>query len=68
MRSVFATLILTSLVCAGTAVAQLPPTGFEVGQRFPPLVLPDVDTGVLVSTDDYFASGKRVIVAVFASW
>ncbi len=47
-------------------MAQLPPSGFEIGQPFPIESFRDVDSGQPVSICDY--RGEKVVVAIFASW
>lgn len=51
---------------AADAQANLPPTGFEVGEPFPALALPSLADGEPMSLADF--RGHKTIVHVFASW
>lgn len=48
------------------AQADLPPTGFEVGEPFPTLAFPSLEDGEAISMADF--RGHKVILDVFASW
>lgn len=54
-----------TLINLSDARAQLPPSGFEPGMRFPELDLADLD-GNPVSLTQY--RGKKVVLHIFASW
>ncbi len=58
-------LVLAFFLAASTAMAQLPSSGYEVGEPFPTLVLPDLD-GEPGSIADY--RGTKVVLHIFASW
>ena len=65
---VFPTAAFLILAVASMANAQssLPPSGFEIGQRFPALAFPALEDGTPRSIVDY--RGHRVILHIFASW
>ncbi len=43
-----------------------PPLGFDVGEVFPDIVLPAIDTGEPLSLKTL--RGKKVLLHIFASW
>lgn len=59
--------LLALVLSSNSASAQLPPSGFEVGQPFPVLEMTDLESGTLRSTDNLFA-GKKTVLHIFASW
>ena len=58
--------LLGVALAAGSAAAQLPPPGLEVGQHFPSVAFRDVESERAVSIDAF--RGQKVLVAIFASW
>jgi hypothetical protein len=66
MRLRSAMAVSAAVVTMTGAAAQLPPSGFEVGQPFPDLVLPSLEDNAPLSISDF--RGQRVILHVFASW
>ena len=66
MRSRCWVLIWFVLIAGTAARAQLPSSGFEVGQPFPDLVLPSAEDGRPMSLADF--RGQKLILHIFASW
>lgn len=64
-RRIWAPAAALALAAAG-AQAQLPPSGFEVGEPFPDLALPSAADGRPLSIADF--AGEKVVLHVFASW
>ena len=64
MRGTWLALLLALL--PGSAMTQLPPSGFEVGDRFPAFRFADVATGEALTHE--VLRGHKTIVAIFASW
>jgi len=60
-------LVALAVLClAASAGAELPPSGFAIGQPFPTLSFADASTGESVSSVDF--RGTKLLVAIFASW
>lgn len=62
MRSLFVVLIL-----AAPLLAQSPMGQIEIGQPFPKIQLPLLDSGKLVDPFELF-EGRKTVLVVFASW
>ena len=66
MGAVGASVVGASLVWVRPALAQLPPLGIKVGDRFPEVPLMRATDGSIVSISDF--SGQKLVLHVFASW
>jgi hypothetical protein len=66
LASLAVILLVTGMASAQSRIAELSPTGFQVGQAFPTLSLPSVEDGRPLSLADF--RGKKVILHIFASW
>lgn len=66
MRPRIALAIFAMTVAMTGTAAQLPPSGFGVGQPFPDIVLPSIEDNNPVSISDF--RGEKVILHIFASW
>lgn len=63
-------LLVHSAIILGLTVGVMampaPPTGFEVGQPFPPITLPALRDGRPMSIMQF--RGQKLILHIFASW
>ena len=66
MKVLFRIALVAFALMVNSASAQLPTSGFEVGQAFPDMVLPSLDRGRPASLSQF--RGKKVILHIFASW
>lgn len=62
----FASLLIGCSAMALPVAADPPPIGFEVGKRFPEIVLPSLDDGKPLSITSF--RGRKVALHVWASW
>lgn len=58
--------IETSRSKLGSEGGSLPPSGFEVGQRFPDVAFPTGEPGRWFSISEF--RGRKVVLHIFASW
>jgi len=58
-------LLLFCMVCPPVLADDVVTVGMEVGQRYPDILLPDLDGG-FSKVSDY--RGKKVLLVHFASW
>ncbi len=66
-RATILGLVFAAAAALPAAAQGLPPTGFEVGERFPvDLSLTDAESGRPSSLAAY--RGKKVLLIVYASW
>jgi hypothetical protein len=57
---------MTGLASTTAAAAEAPVVGREVGQLFPPIVLPSLDGKRTMALSEF--RGKKVLLIEFASW
>ena len=65
-RRDYATFLIATLMLLSAYPADSSPRGFQVGDRFPDLVLPALDDGRPLSIASF--RGRKLVLHVWASW